>query len=103
MLTQLVGPANSQSWFKTLGEKAQGVEGRIKKGSGKTPEKGRSAVGEAKDKWRDSRERREREVVRDKAENAGRKTTAKAKTALNCRKNPKKNRQLIAETENGQI
>jgi hypothetical protein len=36
-------------------------------------------------------------------EDAGRKTAAKAKTALNNRINPKNNRQLKAETENGQI
>jgi hypothetical protein len=53
MLKLLVGPPNSQSLFKTRGEKAQGVEGRTKKRSGKTPEIGRSAIGEAKDKWRD--------------------------------------------------
>jgi hypothetical protein len=75
----------------------------IKKASGKTLEKGRSAIDEAKDNWRDSRESWETEAVWDNAEDAGRMTTAKAKTTLNNRKNPKKNRQLKAETENRQI
>jgi len=53
----------------------------MKKARGKTPEKGRIVIGKAKDRWRDSRERRETGTVRDKAEDVDRKLWQKRKPA----------------------
>lgn len=85
VLALLSGPAYGQSWFKKLGENAQRVEGEIKKGTGKTLDKGRNEVGKAKDNWRDSRGSRETESAWSKTKNAGKKASEKAKGTVNGR------------------